>query len=65
MSNKKKSASTTTVLTPEVNNALKVLRAAGAAVVVFTPEELAGANPKDVQDGLVQHGWGIIEFLKG
>jgi hypothetical protein len=50
--------------TPEVNEALRVLRGTGAAVIVFTPEELEGVEPKYVQDGLIEHGWVVIESLK-
>jgi hypothetical protein len=32
----------------------------GYAVVIFTPEELRGANPEHVQDRLVELGWEVI-----
>jgi hypothetical protein len=35
----------------------------GYAVVIFTPEELRGANPDHVQDRLVELGWDVIDTL--
>ena len=35
----------------------------GYAVVIFTPEELRGANPHHVQDRLVELGWDVIDTL--
>jgi hypothetical protein len=35
----------------------------GYAVVIFTPEELRGANPEHVQDRLVELGWDVIDTL--
>ncbi len=29
----------------------------------FTPEELRGANPEDVQDSLISEGWDVIGYL--
>ena len=40
------------------------LRAKGYAVVVFTPEELAGARRNRVEDRLVELGWEVIADLK-
>jgi hypothetical protein len=40
------------------------LRAKGYAVVVFTPEELAGARRNRVEDRLVELGWEVIANLK-
>lgn len=39
-------------------------RAQGYAIVIFTPEELAGANVNRVQDRLVELGWDVIADLK-
>ena len=39
------------------------LEAMGCAVVVFTPEELRGADPGHVQDRLVELGWDVIDTL--
>jgi hypothetical protein len=35
----------------------------GYAVVIFTPEELRGADPGHVQDRLVELGWDVIDVL--
>jgi hypothetical protein len=35
----------------------------GYAVVIFTPEELRGANPEHVQDRLVELGWDVINDI--
>ena len=35
----------------------------GCTVVVFTPEELRGANPYHVQDRLIELGWEVIEDI--
>jgi hypothetical protein len=35
----------------------------GYAVVIFTPEELRGANPDHVQDRLVELGWDVINDI--
>ena len=43
---------------------VKTLRAAGYAVVVFNPEELAGASRNRVEDRLVELGWEVISDLK-
>jgi len=39
------------------------LEAMGCAVVVFTPEELRGANPYHVQDRLIELGWEVIDDI--
>ena len=39
------------------------LEAMGCAVVVFTPEELRGANPDHVEDRLVELGWDVINDI--
>ncbi len=39
------------------------LRREGHAVVIFTPEELRGANPDLVQDRLIERGWDVIDSL--
>ena len=41
----------------------KKMRHAGYAVVLFTPEELRGANPDHVEDRLVELGWDVIDSL--
>lgn len=42
---------------------LKELREAGYACVVFNPEELRGAAPRDVEEALVERGWDTIDDL--
>lgn len=39
---------------------IEQLREDGYAVVIFTPEELSGADPERVEDCLVEAGWDII-----
>jgi hypothetical protein len=41
----------------------RALEAMGCAVIVFTPEELRGANPDHVEDRLVEYGWEVIDDL--
>ena len=50
-------------MTPEEVTALKTLSHRGYAVVVFTPEELRGANPHHVEDRLIEYGWDTIDWL--
>jgi len=38
------------------------LRDAGYAIVIFTPEELDGADPDRVEENLVSTGWDIISI---
>ena len=38
----------------------RALEEMGCVVVVFTPEELRGANPDHVQDRLIEYGWEVI-----
>jgi hypothetical protein len=40
------------------------MRKRGFCVTVFTPEELQGANPDQVEDRLVELGWEVIDCLK-
>ena len=41
---------------------IEELREAGYAVVIFTPEELDGADPDKVEDNLVSTGFDIISI---
>jgi hypothetical protein len=43
---------------------IALLRAKGYAVIVWTPEELAGASRNRVEDRLVELGWEVIADLK-
>jgi hypothetical protein len=45
-------------------NEIDALRAKGYAVIVWTPEELAGASRNRVEDRLVELGWEVIADLK-
>lgn len=39
------------------------LEAMGCAVVIFTKEELRGANPDHVEGRLIELGWDVIDTL--
>jgi hypothetical protein len=41
----------------------RAIEAMGCCVVVFTPEELRGANPNKVEERLVELGWDVIDTL--
>lgn len=41
----------------------RILENMGCTVVVFTPEELRGANPYHVQDRLIELGWEVIDDI--
>ncbi len=41
----------------------KALRDMGCAVAVFTPEELRGADPDNVEDLMIQRGSEAIDYL--
>lgn len=41
----------------------RALRDLGCAVAVFTPEELRGADPDDVEDHMIQRGSEAIDYL--
>jgi hypothetical protein len=43
---------------------IEELRGRGFAVIIWTPEELAGASRKHVEDRSVELGWQVIEDLK-
>ncbi len=43
---------------------IEQLRFLGYAVVVFSPEELAGADPSQVQEQMVSDGWDVIDSLR-
>ena len=42
---------------------LRQLRKMGYAVVAFTPEELRGADPDQVEDRMVELGWDVIAAI--
>ena len=43
---------------------LRNMRERGFCVVVFTPDELDGADPDEVEDQLIERGWDVIELLR-
>lgn len=47
-------------VTDEEHAALKSLRSRGFAVTVFTPGEVNNANPRAVEDSMVERGWQTI-----
>ena len=49
---------------PEDFKWMSDMRRRGFCVTVFTPEELQGANPDQVEDRLVELGWEVISVLK-
>jgi hypothetical protein len=51
-------------MTPEERVVIAELRSRGFAVIIWTPEELAGASRKHVEDRSVELGWQVIEDLK-
>lgn len=48
---------------PNINDLCKQLRDLGCAVVCFVPDELQGASPEDVENQLIEFGWGVIDSL--
>lgn len=50
--------------TPEEQQALNALRFRGYAVIVWSPDELAGVDPSKVEDRSIELGWDVIEVLK-
>lgn len=51
-------------MTPEERDVVEKLRHKGFAVIIWTPEELAGVKPRHVEDRSVELGWQVIEDLK-
>jgi hypothetical protein len=49
----------------EIFEAIEKVRSQGYAVVCFTPEELQEANPKRVEDRLIELSWDVIDTLNG
>ena len=44
---------------------IRALRDDGFAVVVFTPEELNGADSDQVEEVMIERGWNAIDSLVG
>lgn len=51
-------------MSPEEMEVIAALRNRGFAVVVWTPEELAGVSRKHVEDRSIELGWQVIEDLQ-
>jgi hypothetical protein len=51
-------------MTPEEREVIAALRSRGFAVIIWTPEELAGASQKHVEARSIELGWQVIEDLK-
>lgn len=51
-------------ITPEEQQMLNALRSRGYAVIVWSPDELAGVNRRMVEDRSIELGWDVIEALK-
>jgi hypothetical protein len=47
----------------EYRRSIEQLRSLGYAICIFTPEELNGAKPHKVEEGLISSGWEIIDNL--
>lgn len=52
------------MLNQEQIKMIQTLKQDGYAVVIFTPDELGEVDACDVEDGMIQRGWNIIESLK-
>ena len=50
-------------MTPEEIATIESLRDQGYAVVLFNPEELAGAPARKVEDRMCEVGWEAIDYL--
>jgi hypothetical protein len=59
---KKKTIKTKTKKIPSPT--IESLRKQGCCVVIFTLAELQGADPKSVEESLIEHGWEVINCLK-
>ena len=44
---------------------IRNLRTRGFAVIVWTPEELNGADPTRFEDRSIELGWDVIDALAG
>lgn len=51
-------------MTPEQTEAIRQLRSQGFAVIIWHPEELEGANPRQVEGRSIELGHEVIEDLK-
>ena len=53
------------MMTTAQMTAVRELRAKGYAVIIWTPDEVGGANPRKVEDSLIEMGWDVISDLGG
>ena len=51
-------------MTQEQIKTIQELKTQGYAIVLFTPEELEGAEADRVEDRLIEVGWDVIYDLK-
>jgi hypothetical protein len=51
-------------MTPEQLKTLRDLSHAGYAIIIWTPEELGDANPRKVEDRLIELGHEVIGDLQ-
>ena len=51
-------------MTQEQLETIHQLRLAGHAVIIWTPKELAGASPDDVEDMSISYGFALINNIK-
>jgi hypothetical protein len=49
-------------LTPEVLDALQMLRDRGFSVCAFSPTELRGADPDAIEEAMTRMGWDAIDM---
>jgi len=49
-------------ITDEELAAIESLRSRGFAVTVFAPSEIGNANPKAVENSMVERGWQTIDM---
>ena len=51
-------------MTEQELEVIRKLRSEGYAIVIFTPEELEGADKGAVEDRMIESGWHAIEWNK-
>lgn len=49
-------------MTPEEHAVIDGLRDRGYAITIFNPDELRGADPRDVENVLCIKGWDAIDW---
>lgn len=53
------------LMTKEEREVIRSLRDRGYAIIIWAPEELAEADPGQVQDRSIEIGWDVIRDLNG